>query len=103
MKLDHDKLFDLISAGATKTIAKYLQKHPVDLNSLNWKGWTPLMLACDQECFEVVRLLVDSGADVNQKAERGWSPLHTAVSTAIDSDCKHGLGRRVGDAPVDIV
>jgi ankyrin repeat protein len=61
------------------------------------------MVACEHERFEVVKLLVDSGAEVNQGSQNGWRPLHIAVDAAIDSDCKHKLGRRVDEAPADIV
>jgi len=103
MKSKHDKLFELISKGSTKALSKYLQQHRPDLNAISREGWTPLMIACDHEHFEIVRLLVDGGADVNRRSAAGFGPLHTAVDTAIDSDCKHKLGRRVDDAPVDIV
>jgi ankyrin repeat protein len=103
MTSDHNKVFRLIRDGDTKGVAKYLPAHPVDLNAVTDKGWTPLMWACDRECFEMVRLLVENGADPNQRIQDGWGPLHLAVSTSIDSDCKHKLGRRVDDAPLDIV
>ncbi len=103
MNSEHAKLFDLISKGSDKALSRYLQAHPVDLNAISREGWTPLMVACDQECLDMVKLLVDSGADVNRKGQGGWSPLHIAVDTAIDSDCKHKLGRRVDDAPVEVV
>ncbi len=103
MKSEYDKLFELISKGSTKALSKYLQRHRPDLNAISREGWTPLMIACDHEHFEPVRLLVDSGADVNRRSPAGFGALHTAVDTAIDSDCKHKLGRRVDDAPVDIV
>ncbi len=103
MKSEYDKLFELISKGSTKALSKYLQRHRPDLNAISREGWTPLMIACDHEHFETVRLLVDSGADVNRRSPAGFGALHTAVDTAIDSDCKHKLGRRVDDAPVDIV
>ena len=106
MTSDDKKLFTLIQKGDTKGVAKYLRANQIDLNSVTDGGWTPLMWACDaceQESFELVRLLVESGADVNKCAQNAWGPLHMAVSTSIDSDCKHKLGRRVDDAPVDIV
>jgi ankyrin repeat protein len=103
MTSDHEKLFKLVCKGDVAGVAKYLRANVVDLNALSDGGWSPLMWACDGECFEMVRLLVENGADVNQRAAQGWGPLHLAVSTSIDSDCKHKLGRRVDEAPVDIV
>lgn len=103
MTAGHEKLFKLIAKASIKAVARYLQEHPDSANAVAPSGWTPLMVACDNELFEIVRLLVDHGADVNFKAAQGWTPLHIAVDAAIDSDCKHKLGRRVDDAPVDIV
>jgi uncharacterized protein len=103
MNPEHDRLFELISKGSIKALSTYLQRHRVDLNAISREGWTPLMVACDQECFDIVKLLLDSGADVNRRSSDGFGPLHIAVDAAIDSDCKHKLGRRVDDAPVDIV
>ena len=39
----------------------------------------PLHAAAAGQSFEAVKLLVDAGAPVNGKQEKGWSPLHEAV------------------------
>ncbi|EOA92933.1 Protein phosphatase 1 regulatory subunit 12C, partial [Anas platyrhynchos] len=36
--------------------------------------------ACIDESMEVVQFLVESGADVNQADNEGWTPLHVAAS-----------------------
>lgn len=36
--------------------------------------------ACIDENMEVVQFLVESGADVNQADNEGWTPLHVAAS-----------------------
>ena len=77
MTSEHDKLFRLIHKGDAPGLAKYLRTQ-VDLNDVTDRGWTPLMWACDQECFELVRLLVENGADVNKRDQNGWGPLHMA-------------------------
>ena len=38
-----------------------------DLNAVTKRGETPLGIACYWSCLEVVRVLVNSGADVNQR------------------------------------
>jgi len=40
----------------------------------------PLHQACLEGSYEVVKLLVESGADVNSVDEDSWTPLHAAVS-----------------------
>ena len=36
--------------------------------------------ACIDENFDMVKFLVESGADVNQQDNEGWTPLHAAAS-----------------------
>ena len=40
----------------------------------------PPLQACIDENMEVVQFLVESGADVNQADNEGWTPLHVAAS-----------------------
>jgi ankyrin repeat protein len=42
-------------------------------------GLTPLIYAARQNCIECAKVLLDSGADVNQTSNYGWSPLLTAT------------------------
>lgn len=41
---------------------------------------TPLDYATESGHLEIVKLLIDAGADVNLTGENGWSPLHNAAS-----------------------
>ena len=51
-----------------------------------WGPWgllahpPPPLQACIDENMEVVQFLVESGADVNQADNEGWTPLHVAAS-----------------------
>ena len=96
------KIYDLIVSGNYKKLAKLLEGSDICLNDM-YAGTTPLLVACDNEEFDIVRLLVEKGADVNRADEVGQSPLHFAVDSAIDANCGHEQGRRVDDAPVDII
>ena len=42
-------------------------------------GWTPLHLAAWQGHSKVVRVLIDSKADVDATHDDGWTPLHLAA------------------------
>ncbi len=50
-----------------------------DINALNGKGESPLMLASLRGQEDVARRLLKKGADVNKT---GWTPLHYAASAA---------------------
>jgi uncharacterized protein len=43
------------------------------------EGFTPLHFAAQEQAVDVVRLLVDHGADVNRANAHGNTPLFTAV------------------------
>ena len=42
-------------------------------------GTTPLMNACDRGCDEIVRILLDAGADAHLNLSRGWSAIDHAI------------------------
>ncbi len=50
----------------------------LELNPRNKQNATPLQLAAEKEHYEVVKRLVELGADLNTKRNDGWSPLYTA-------------------------
>jgi len=50
---------------------------------LDYAGWTPLHEACNHGHLEIVRFLLERGADVNHgggKDVGGLTPLHDAAS-----------------------
>ena len=51
----------------------------VDLPDGGANGWTALMFALHHDQHEAVRLLLDSGADVNFKNRSGMTPLMIAT------------------------
>ncbi len=42
-------------------------------------GLTPLVYAAREDCLECVKILIESGAGVNQTTRYGWTPLLTAT------------------------
>ncbi len=62
---DMDEVKRLIEAGAA-------------LNEI-CVGWTPLNLAIYDSQFSIVKLLMDSGADVNKADNKGRTPINIAV------------------------
>ncbi|CAG2177745.1 unnamed protein product [Oppiella nova] len=50
------------------------------VDPLNRSDWTPLMMALTKDNnMDVIRLLVDSGADLTLKNKDGWNGFHIAV------------------------
>jgi len=42
-------------------------------------GLTPLVFSAREDCLECARILLDAGADVNQRTRYGWTPLLVAT------------------------
>jgi uncharacterized protein len=53
---------------------------PVDLRSANQMANTALHAALAGRRAEVVKVLLDAGADVNATQHGGWTPLHSAAA-----------------------
>ncbi|HUO06960.1 MAG TPA: ankyrin repeat domain-containing protein [Phycisphaerae bacterium] len=79
-----DQDLDLMKAQLSK----------VDINGEIISHCTPLMLAVMARRTDAIRLLVESGANVNQTNGFGWTALHVAASTGdaymVDLLLQHG-------------
>ena len=42
-------------------------------------GWTPLYSAANKGYLEIVKLLIENGADINKSNNDGWTPLYSAA------------------------
>lgn len=71
------------SAGDLK-IVKYLVDNGYDLNNRNPKGFTPLLIACQDGFVELVKYLISNGACVTARNHNLDGALHLAVSHCAD-------------------
>lgn len=65
-------------------IVRYLVEQGADINAttpVKTGEVTALRYAIDNGNYELASFLIDHGADVNQKNEKGWTPLMTAART----------------------
>jgi len=76
-------LFDAISYSNTEVVRRTLRLRTVDVNArAENTGYTPLIWAVQFNRLDVIKLLMERGADVTVCDERGYTPLHWACSYA---------------------
>jgi ankyrin repeat protein len=63
-----------------KKIIQFLLENDVDLVLQDEDGYTPLHLSTYKD-FDLVKLLIDKGADKNARNKKGNTPLHAAIQS----------------------
>lgn len=77
MKKENEKLFEACITGNVSDLKQAIEKCD-DLNIKNKEGQTPLCIV--SKCrYDLVKLLVEKGADINLQSDEIISPLHWAV------------------------
>lgn len=64
--------------GMVDRVLEILDTEPSLLNCKDEDGYSPLHRACYNGHLDVVRVLLERGADVRAVTEDGWQPLHCA-------------------------
>ncbi|NEK57363.1 ankyrin repeat domain-containing protein [Geodermatophilus sabuli] len=86
IRMTAQRLGRLIAEGDVEAVRAAVQASPRLLTSTVERGgdggWTPLHLAVAEGRTDVVRLLVDAGADLAARTDHDRTPLHTALESA---------------------
>ena len=77
-------VYDAIQKGDATTVQRMMQRG-ANPNYVNWGlvGGTPLYLAAGKSNIKIVKVLIQAGADVNQKSNDGNTPLMNTDSPQI--------------------
>ena len=75
-------VFEAAAAGDLARVREILARDPAQANAIAPDGYSPLGLAAFFKRREVVRFLLDAGADPRPASHQGgFTPLHSAVAT----------------------
>ena len=76
------------STSRMTTLFKAKMELKLNVNILKRADWTPLMMAAlKKKSLNVIRLLVEAGADIKQRNKDGWTALNIArISTSLVLD-----------------
>lgn len=94
-----DRLLKAVRKLDDEQVREILAEGPVDVNVKNSRGRTSLHIAADKGAYEIVKLLIDAGANVNILDKYGYTPLSDALSYAdivkalLDAGADINLGR----------
>ena len=70
-----DQLDHAVNRGDEKSIPEIINLNPKTVNEKNKYGWTPLIISSYLGKHNILRTLLDNGADVNVTNPKGTTPL----------------------------
>lgn len=68
-------LFRACEAGTAEECREILDRAPLLIEARSPEGWTPLIVACYNQKPNIVKMLLDRGADPNTSGAKGTTPL----------------------------
>ncbi|XP_037621784.1 protein phosphatase 1 regulatory subunit 27b [Sebastes umbrosus] len=108
----NDILFqDYIRHGELERIGLFIRARRVSLDTIYNSGMAAIHEAVLSGNLECVKLLVHHGADIHQRDEDGWTPLHMACSDGFPHIARYllslGADRELendcGEKPTDLI
>ncbi|XP_008692083.1 protein phosphatase 1 regulatory subunit 27 [Ursus maritimus] len=112
VRFPNDVLFlDHIRQGDLEQVGRFIRARKVALDTIHPSGLAALHEAVLSGNLECVKLLVKYGADIHQRDETGWTPLHIACSDGYPDIARYlislGADREAanddGDLPSDLI
>ncbi|XP_006108017.1 protein phosphatase 1 regulatory subunit 27 [Myotis yumanensis] len=112
VRFPNDVLFlDHVRQGDLEQVGRFIRARKVALDTLYPSGLAALHEAVLSGNLECVKLLVKYGADIHQRDETGWTPLHIACSDGYPDIARYLLSRGAdrgaanddGDLPADLI
>ncbi|XP_077396206.1 protein phosphatase 1 regulatory subunit 27 [Festucalex cinctus] len=102
---------DVVRRGELGQIGRFIRTRKVRVDTLFPSGMAALHEAVLTGNLDVVKLLVKYGADINQRDEDGWTPLHMACSDGFPEIASYLLSlgankeaeNESGEKPADLI
>ncbi|KAJ8334090.1 hypothetical protein SKAU_G00397290 [Synaphobranchus kaupii] len=102
---------DHVRQGDLEQIGRFIRAGKVHLNTIYLSGMPALHEAVLSGNLECVKLLVKYSADIHQRDEDGWTPLHIACSDGFPRIARYLLSRGAsvdaengcGEKPADLI
>ena len=70
-----------VSSGSLKSV-KWMIEKGVNLKPIDTNGYPPVISCIEvegKEKYQILGLLIDAGANINERGINGWTPLHIAA------------------------
>ncbi|XP_049427467.1 protein phosphatase 1 regulatory subunit 27-like [Epinephelus fuscoguttatus] len=108
----NDILFqDYVRHGELERIGRFIRTNRVSLDTIYHSGMAALHEAVLSGNLDCVKLLVQLGADIHQRDEEGWTPLHMACSDSFPHIARYLLSlgadpeleNDCGEKPADLI
>ncbi|KAM6941153.1 protein phosphatase 1 regulatory subunit 27b [Lycodopsis pacificus] len=102
---------DYVRHGELERIGLFIRAGRVNLDTIYHSGMAAIHEAVLSGNLECVKLLVNHGADVHQRDEEGWTPLHMACSDSFPHIARYllklgadpELENDCGEKPSDLI
>ncbi|NXP91567.1 PPR27 phosphatase, partial [Passerina amoena] len=104
VRFPNDVVFqDHIKQGDLEQVGRFIRARKVTLDTIYPSGMAALHEAVLTGNLDCVKLLVKYGADIHQRDENGWTPLHMACSDGYADIASLEATTDDGEKPSDLI